>query len=198
MSRYTTTIDTIMTYDEQRLRAALSTYPLFNEEYRNTLNDKILNHYRFREIGQETVNRFCFYLTTRMAEIMPKYNVLYEYQDKYLKEGLLGNVNLTETYESKNASESKGTSKDDVLYQDTPQGKIFQNALKDQQYATNFTQSESANSGEGSGTMEYVKKVVGNNGTRYSVDLINAIAKRYSDIDVQVINDLDILFMGIY
>ena len=53
-------------------------YPIWDESYRNVLNEKIKNHYFFREIGQETPNRFKFYLDTKMNEIMPYYNELYK------------------------------------------------------------------------------------------------------------------------
>lgn len=54
-----------------------SDYPLFDEEYRETLNNKILNRYMFNEIGFETPARFIFELNTKMSIIMPYYNDLY-------------------------------------------------------------------------------------------------------------------------
>lgn len=53
-------------------------YPIWDEAYRNVLNNKIKSHYYFREIGQETPNRFKFYLDTKLNEIMPYYNELYK------------------------------------------------------------------------------------------------------------------------
>lgn len=53
-------------------------YPIFDENYRATLETKILKHYYFREIGMETVGLFKHFLRTRMNEIMPYYNKLYE------------------------------------------------------------------------------------------------------------------------
>jgi len=56
----------------------LEDYPIFNENYREQLNNKIINHYRFHEIGFETWDRFIHYLNSTMGEIMPFYNQLLE------------------------------------------------------------------------------------------------------------------------
>lgn len=57
---------------------ALDSYPIWAEEYRSYLNNKIIDHFYFREIGQETPDRFNFFLRRKMNEIMPYYNKLYE------------------------------------------------------------------------------------------------------------------------
>lgn len=56
----------------------LDSYPIFDESYRQTLNDKIIRHYYFREIGQETVARFRWYMDATMRENMPYFNQLYD------------------------------------------------------------------------------------------------------------------------
>lgn len=53
-------------------------YPIFNEEYRVKLEQKILRHYYTREIGFETVGLWRLKLQTAMCEIMPYYNELYK------------------------------------------------------------------------------------------------------------------------
>ena len=55
----------------------LQDYPIFNENYRSVLNDKIINRYRFNEIAFETPQRFIFELNTKLSIIMPYYNDLY-------------------------------------------------------------------------------------------------------------------------
>ena len=52
-------------------------FPIFEEEYRETLCKKILKHYYTREIGFETVGLWKLKLNTKMNEIMPYYNDLY-------------------------------------------------------------------------------------------------------------------------
>lgn len=53
-------------------------YPIFDEEYRSTLETKILKHYYTREIGEETYGLWKLRLDRKMNEIMPYYNILYK------------------------------------------------------------------------------------------------------------------------
>lgn len=53
-------------------------YPIFDEQYREGLEKKIIKHYYLREIGFETVGLFKIRLDMKMNEIMPYYNQLYE------------------------------------------------------------------------------------------------------------------------
>lgn len=52
-------------------------YPIANPNHQQDLEEKILRHYYFHEIGSETFGRWRFQLESRMREIMPKYNLLY-------------------------------------------------------------------------------------------------------------------------
>lgn len=54
------------------------TFPLFDEAYRIPLEKKILLHYYTREIGFETVGLWKLKLTSRLNDIMPLYNQLYQ------------------------------------------------------------------------------------------------------------------------
>lgn len=89
-AKYTVLLKTIMEHPEtkDKLEKAMSTYPMYvktsKEEYipsviptREELNRKILNHYKYREIGFETVGRFLDELEISMCEIMPRYNQLF-------------------------------------------------------------------------------------------------------------------------
>lgn len=53
-------------------------YPIFDENYREVLETKIIKHFYLREIGTETVGVFKFLLNRKMNEIMPLYNQYYE------------------------------------------------------------------------------------------------------------------------
>ena len=75
MATYTTLVRTLV---ENHFDLGLKDYPIFDENYRATLNDKIIKHYYFREIGLETPGLFKFYLNQKLAEIMPYYNKLYK------------------------------------------------------------------------------------------------------------------------
>ena len=56
----------------------LNRYPIFNESYRKPLNDKIIDHFYFQEIGFETPAQFARMMRRTMNEVMPRYNRLYE------------------------------------------------------------------------------------------------------------------------
>lgn len=53
-------------------------FPIFDEKYRSVLLTKICKHYYTQEIGCETVGLWKLRLNTKLNEIMPYYNKLYE------------------------------------------------------------------------------------------------------------------------
>lgn len=84
-ARYTVELRDIIKNAKPALDKALSTYPLYSNEKsydliptRDQLNTKLLNHYKYREIGFETVGRFLDELEITMCEIMPRYNELFK------------------------------------------------------------------------------------------------------------------------
>lgn len=132
---------------------------MFDEEYRKVLYKKILKHYYTREIGGESVGLWQLWMNTRLEEIMPYYNQLYEselikieplrnvdYSRTYDKKGEgskqeTGRVNSTNTGSgtSENSRTNNGTSSETSsstdLYSDTPQGAIT--GLEEMRYLTN-------------------------------------------------------------
>lgn len=114
---------------------------------KKAFEQKILDHYRFRQIGQETVGRWLHYFRTRIREIMPYYVQLYEFEAKWFNiDDPLESYNLVETFEgvssgsgtqtssgsSESSSESSGThttekggnANHERKFSDTPQGSI--------------------------------------------------------------------------
>ena len=55
-------------------------YPIFDPAYKSVLETKILRHFYTREIGAEVYGLWHLWLETKMNEIMPYYNRLYESQ----------------------------------------------------------------------------------------------------------------------
>ena len=53
------------------------TYPLFDEDHRETLNQKIIERFYMREIGCETPDMFAHRFRRKLNELMPYYNQLY-------------------------------------------------------------------------------------------------------------------------
>ena len=123
----------------------------FDEEYRSVLCKKILKHYYLREIGCETVGIWLLWMNTKLEEIMPYYNKLYEselikfnpmYDVDWNRKGnktgnesgsgsrsTSGNNSGTNTQ----SGTSSNTRKD--LYSDTPQGALT--GVESETYLTN-------------------------------------------------------------
>jgi hypothetical protein len=123
----------------------------FDEEYRGVLCKKILKHYYLREIGCETVGIWLLWMNTKLEEIMPYYNKLYEselikfnpmYDVGWNRKGnktgnesgsgsrsTSGNNSGTNTQ----SGTSSNTRKD--LYSDTPQGALT--GVESETYLTN-------------------------------------------------------------
>ena len=55
----------------------LDDYPIFDEAYREYLNERIIDHYFYNEIALESVDMWIRQMRTKMHEIMPYYNKLY-------------------------------------------------------------------------------------------------------------------------
>lgn len=202
MAKYTITIGTLI---KNNFNFGLDTYPIFDNMYRQTLNQKILNHYYNSEIGFETPELFKFYLNNKLNEIMPYYNTLYENLKLY-DNNLMSNVNLKEVLnrETANNVSSQSNSSTDTrnLYQDTPQGSLKETDIDNLKYATNLTLNDSKindnATSQGDGTENYIKTIVGNNGSKYTYELLNELKNGILNIDMMIIDDLNDLFMGVF
>lgn len=78
---------------------------------KSSFEQKVIDHYYFRQIGQETVGRWLHYFRSRIREIMPNYIRLYE-SVKLMDEleNPFDNVDVTETFEQEIKGESSGQS----------------------------------------------------------------------------------------
>lgn len=117
-------------------KIGLADYPIFNEAHREELNNKIIRHYYFREIGFETSALFSWKLRQLMFEIMPYYNQLYEselleidplrdYKEVYSGEWDSKNTTDRDISESEDTqfdseSENAGTTATKTTFHDTP------------------------------------------------------------------------------
>ena len=125
MSKYAPELRDLIRNEQTKalLDKALSHYPLYVPAAnlgelasliptREELNKKLLNHYKYREIGFETVGRFLDELEISMDEIMPHYNQLYKSIETMVTiEDPFGNVDIIETYteQRKDTTTTSGT-----------------------------------------------------------------------------------------
>lgn len=213
MAKYTTTIRNLM---DNNFDFGLKDYPIFDEEYRELLNNKILMHYYMDEIGFETAGLFKVYLNNKMNEIMPYYNELYKKQ-KDLLLNFDKTTNLTETFTRDNTTDTNtksnstssntasGTSKN--VYQDTPMGSITEQDIDNYDHASSqeFNKNQNISSiednsnltGKATSLENYIRTKTGNNGRLYGIEILKIIKNNYMNIDEMVINELQDLFMGI-
>ena len=122
-ARYTEVLDNLLRNEQAKadIDEAMSDYPLYQTDpdkvrefgtayqipTRQELNDKILNFYRFREIGQETFGRWLFELKTALYEIMPKYNQLFYSADQDFNP--IYNVDYRKTIDRAKTDSTTGT-----------------------------------------------------------------------------------------
>lgn len=85
----------------------LSDYPIYDESKRKWLNDMVIDHFMFREIGAETPTMFIYYLNRTMREGMPPINLVFEFIDNVDADAL----SRTNRYTAESSGES--TSKSD-------------------------------------------------------------------------------------
>ena len=155
-ARYTEVLYNLLNNEQTRalIDEKMSTYPLYvstsKQEYgipniiptREELNKKILDYYKYREIGFETVGRFLDELEISLNEIMPYYNQLFFSADqdyniiynvdykRTIDRDLSGNTTSSSTGETtSNSNDSNTTSTTTNLYNknvesDTPQSQL--------------------------------------------------------------------------
>lgn len=229
MSKYTTQLRWIVEQigqglpipDGQRYANAvykyigLNEYPIFDEDYRIGLNDKIIDHFFFREIGFETAGQFAFYLRRTMNEIMPKYNALYLAQltmdsqhplsnyTRHKNEDWESHVDDDSTSTNSNQSEQHGRN----VFQDTPMSLLDNSSsptIQGMDYATNVTYDDGSGASQGRGTNERDRDDTGNRiideygNNRSWADLMKEYADKWQNIDMQVLDDLEDLFFGLW
>lgn len=74
MAEYTIRLGDLINAGYDVEQKAMQNWPSPTPEWRQEVNDAIIRHYWFKEIGFETADMFCWYLDTALREIMPYYN----------------------------------------------------------------------------------------------------------------------------
>lgn len=191
-------------------RVYLSHYPIFDEGYRTPLNQKILDHYWTREIGQETIELFGFYLKRKMNEIMPTYNELY--RSLRMEYDPLSTVDMrtinrgegesTSRARNESTGHTSGDSKSRVIGSDYPQAMLSGS----EDYATSGQDVNTLSSGreQSSATadsLDHSKSIgdshtIGRSGSAMS--LVQEFRAQIINVDMMVITELEPMFMQIF
>ena len=215
LSKYTTELRFLI---ENNFDNGLNSYPIFDESYRKSLNDKIVEHYYFREIGFETAELFKRYLNRTMNEIMPYYNQLYKSQllnidplvSRKLIEQFTKSVDSTAIQEGSGTQTNTATGSNDnkSINSDTPQSNILIGNIEDNLYASSATVDQSTGINNSESVNNSTANSTANSSETYSRDytglegdqseLLLNYRKTFLNIDMLIIDDLNTLFMGIW
>lgn len=202
----------------------------FDEEYRGVLCKKILKHYYLREIGCETVGIWLLWMNTKLEEIMPYYNKLYESElikfnpmydvdwsrkgNKTGNESGSGSRSTSGNNSGTNTQSGTSTNTSKNLYSDTPQGALT--GVESESYLTNARKvSDSGKTGINGSTSgsyedsesstnkvdtteDYVESVSGKQGSGSYSKLLNEFRETFLNIDMQVIEEFEEMFMGMW
>ena len=205
MSQYTTEIRWLV---ESGWNFGLNEYPIFDETYRAGLNQKIIDHYYFREIGFETAALFTRFLNRKMNEIMPYYNQLY--LSEKIKIEPITRLDYSENYKRNNeitantTNDSSQTSSSKNVSSDTPQGMLSIGDIDNETYATDATlandsSTANAKTNQTSTTIDnYIKTIAGNNAVRTDSEMLKEFRETFLNIDMMVIDELSDLFLNLY
>ena len=235
-ARYTEVLDNLLRNDEARtaIEEAMSDYPLYQTDEdktikygtayhiptRQELNDKILNYYRFREIGQETFGRWLFELKTALNEIMPYYNQLFFSADQDFnpiynvdyQKTITGTQNATSNTSSTGSDSSTNEQYTKGVESRTPQNQlhISNTNIDDVDYADDASWGKTSGGTTGTntttgntssnGSTASIETTKGNFGVVSAQDLVLKYRETLLNIEQLIINDPRIkeLFMLIY
>ena len=185
----------------------------YNVWTKEKLAKQIVDHYYMREIGFETPALFAHYAKVTMNEIMGSY--LLKIYTQFLDYDPLSSVDYTEEYtreiegnsEGSSNSNSKNSAEGFNINQDTPQQRITKQKLESGIYASSTNQSEtsseiqdSTNTEASSKTVEkYTHTMKGDNGVIVTNQyLVREFRELATNFNLEIINELNKLFMGLY
>lgn len=185
----------------------------YNVWTKEKLAKQIVDHYYMREIGFETPALFAHYAKVTMNELMGSY--LLKIYTQFLEYDPLSSVDYTEEYtreiegnsEGSSNSNSKNSAEGFNINQDTPQQRITKQNLNSGIYASETNQSEtssqiqdSTNTEASSKTIEkYTHSMKGDNGVIVTNQyLVREFRELATNFNLEIINDLNKLFMGLY
>ena len=175
-------------------------YPLSSKVNKEEFEEMILNHFLMRRLGYETYTSWHIAFETKIKEIMPMYNKIFDSFDGW---DILNSGEEIKRYTSTNGSDNSNTSSSvnvnttsDVRSSDTPQNQLSD--VRDGTYVSDYSydQGTSNTSGTSSASTNN-NQVVEETITRTPLDKIN-IYKQYTEelksIYTMIFKDLDCLF----
>lgn len=194
MANYTIELSEIL---ENKVNIFDFSYPLFDENYRNTFEENFKNYFMFREIGSETIARFKHNLKTQLNILMPLYNKMYISQN--LDQRILDNYDITETFQRDIKATKKGENNinNKQLFSDTGRKRVD---INDIDYVSNINKEiNNATTNVSDDNKEnWSRTMRGNIGVQTDADAVIKYESSLKNIDLLIFEELDNLFMQIY
>lgn len=227
-ARYTEVLYNLLKNERTKtaIDKSLSTYPLYQSTSqhlynipniiptREELNDKILNYYKYREIGFETVGRFLDELEISMKEIMPYYNQLFfsadqdyniiynvDYQ-RTINRDLSGNTssNTSSNATDTTSTDTSTTSQSKHISSDTPQNQLsitnkqidsvdYANQAdwnKDDTTQTGTTSGSANTTATGTGSNQELESTIETTKGNFGVTSAQDLIKKYREIIINI------------
>lgn len=204
------------------LNIGLRDYPIFDEEYREVLNQRIYDHFAYREIAADTPQMFVYYLNRRMRENMPTFNAIYKEMLKeafdpfasYVTDGYGNSRDASASTTTGKAHEDNTTTSNTssigtATVSETPA--TFMNDPTEPRYMSNLTQnkgtSDTTGNSQSDGTTssdvkgntasDYINHVTARSG--YLGDsILNALTAGFLNTDLMVCEMLEPCFMQVW
>lgn len=224
MSKYTFELrEVISTFGEDEVKSWFMDYELsdflttdeiavINERgvwSKEQLADRIITHFKMREIGTDSIGSFKLYIKDLLTETMETYApIIYSASIKF---DPLVNVDFTESFERESENQSKSNSSSTnassglTVNSDTPMGQINKSEILQGKYASSTGANETENNivdesaSNGTGKERYTKTTKGNSGVSATAQ---ALIKQYRDViravNTEIVYQLEPLFMGVY
>ena len=209
MATFTTELKNLFSEEDlevavsEAANAGLDSYPIWDDAYRNVLNEKIIGRYWNREIGFETVQMFRFQIRRKMGEIMPYYNKLYA--SMQLDFDPLSTIDIRTIGDNSTNSKERGTNTANSVVNSgarsvssiTPQTQLSGNG----DYADSMTDnnSETANTSSANTTGESEQHANLSSHTKgfqgSPADLIVKYRESLINVDLMVLDELSTYFM---
>lgn len=144
-------------------KLGLADYPIFDEAYRQTLNDKIIRRYFMYEIGAETAGLFRLFVRDAMFLIMPYYNQLY--LSEITAKGIQPLIDHARTITEKASGTASNTANINAasasnaqdIFSDTPMSALNFDNIKAGNYAStaDFTDASTTDTGKSDSSGTY-------------------------------------------
>ena len=224
MAKYTIELNALL---KTGFDIGLESYPIpsfADEAWRNALNQKIINHYRYREICHTAPDRWKLYLNNTMNEIMPVKNLMFESlasnwefnTGSDFKEVIEENSKLNSSSKGNTEASSSGSSSSNSyslnVNSDTP-GQLLnvENEIEANTYASSATKQKSNASGTAGSTSKSSSESSGDSSGirnltrtrkgvpyRSNASLYKEYIEAINNVDMEIIDALEPCFMGIF